>query len=159
MATEEDKTNNGALLTLVAVGLFAMVAITLAVTAIAREEIAAARAAREEPGANAYNALHKSQLDQLTAGTSIDRLKQDVVQTLARDPHSASPPLAASAVVAPSPAPAGSGSAAPAAPGATPAMAPGAAPVIAPGATPSKAPAPAPKAPPAAAPSAAPAHG
>ena len=94
MATEEDKVNTGALITLVGVSTFAMVAVTLAVTAIARDEVSQARAAKEGSGATAYNDLKRSQLASLANGVTIERSMQSVVQQLARDPSSATPPTA-----------------------------------------------------------------
>jgi hypothetical protein len=45
MATEPDKTNNGVLGTIVAVGVFAMIAVSAAVTAMVRSEVSTAKAA------------------------------------------------------------------------------------------------------------------
>lgn len=108
MATEEDKTNNGALATLVVVSVFSMIAVTLGVTAIARDAMGTAREEKEAAGANEYRALKQSQLEQLSQGSSIDQIKQQIVQQLQRDPGSASPAASASASAA-------AGSAAPAA--------------------------------------------
>lgn len=101
MATEEDKTNSGALLTLVAVATFAMIAVTLAVTAIARDEMGQAQEAKEGPGADQYHELRRSQQASLANGVSIEQSMQNVVQGLARDPNSATPPAPASTAAAP----------------------------------------------------------
>jgi hypothetical protein len=123
MATEEDKTNTGALLTLVAVGTLVMVGISLAVTAITREELARATGEKEAVGSHAYQALRGEQVAKLaTSGVPIEQAMQQVVNGLQRDPNSATPPAAAA--VAPTPAPAPSGSAAEATPPAHSAAAP-----------------------------------
>lgn len=97
MATEEDKTNNGALATLVVVSVFSMIAVTLGVVAITRDALGTAREEKEAAGANEYRSLKQSQLEQLSQGTSMDQIKQQIVQQLQRDPSSASPPATASA--------------------------------------------------------------
>jgi hypothetical protein len=93
MATEEDKVNTGALITLVGVSTFAMIAVTLAVTAIARDEMGQAQEAKEGSGATQYHDLRGAQLASLGNGVTIEQSMQNVVQGLARDPGSATPPI------------------------------------------------------------------
>jgi hypothetical protein len=129
MATEEDKVNTGALITLVGVSTFAMIAVTLAVTAIARDEMGQAQEAKEGSGATQYHDMRGAQLASLSNGVTIEQSMQNVVQGLARDPGSATPPIpVTTATAAPSDgsaaaggAPAGGapGTAAPAAGGAS----------------------------------------
>src|SRR5262245_45006002 len=128
MATEEDKPNNGALMTLVAVGTFVMIGTSLAVTAITREELGRATAEKEASGSSAYHALRDGQIAKLaTSGIPIEQSMQEVVAGLQRDPNSATPPGAATAVPAPTASAAAPGEAAapaasgvPAAPSAAP---------------------------------------
>jgi hypothetical protein len=93
MATEEDKVNTGALITLVGVSTFAMIAVTLAVTAIARDEMGQAQEAKEGSGATQYHDMRGAQLASLSNGVTIEQSMQNVVQGLARDPGSATPPI------------------------------------------------------------------
>jgi hypothetical protein len=93
MATEEDKVNTGALITLVGVSTFAMIAVTLAVTAIARDEMGQAQEAKEGSGATQYHDMRSAQLASLSNGVTIEQSMQNVVQGLARDPGSATPPI------------------------------------------------------------------
>jgi hypothetical protein len=152
MATEEDKTNNGAVGTLVAVLAFAMVGICLAVTALTRDEMTQARAERDVPAAQAYNDLRAEQRQKLSTGKPIEQAMHEVVAKLQREPLSATPPATATAAPAAAPAgsaapdasaapagsgaPAASGAAAPAPSAAAPAPAHSAAP--APSAAPGK---------------------
>ncbi|MGC4093655.1 MAG: hypothetical protein QM756_38300 [Polyangiaceae bacterium] len=121
MATEEDKTNTGALATLIVVGTFAMIGICLAVTAVTREELSLARAEREATGSRSYQEMRAEQKQKLEAGLPIEQAMQRVVQGLQRDPNSATPPAPAAAPSAAAPVDsAAAGSAAPA-PSAAPA--------------------------------------
>jgi hypothetical protein len=119
MATQEDKTNTGALLTLLVVSAFAMVGVALAVTAIARDEMDQDAAEKAGSGANAYHQLRQAQLAKLETGTPIEQVMQNVVHEFAADPSKASPPAPASAQAA-IPAPSGSGAPAPTPAAATP---------------------------------------
>jgi len=140
--TEADKLNTGALGTLVAVGVFAMITVTSAVTALVRHDIEEEQAQKDADANAVVIALKNSQRGTLNAPASyidkgkgvvslpIDVAKQLVVSELAKDPNSATPPgsavpaTAASALAAASATPAESaaraGSAAPGA-SATPA--------------------------------------
>lgn len=124
MATESDKVSNGALGTLIAVGLFATLSIMLAVTALVRysaRTLAAERAGLAEQG---YKELRKDQTGKLSATPAwadkgqgkvsmpIERAKAKVLSELAKDPGSATPAAPAQ----------------PAASGETAALPPGAAP-------------------------------
>ncbi len=130
MATEEDKTNSGALATLVAVLALAVVGVSLAVTALTRDELANVRAQKEGPAGQRFLELKRGQLEKLAAGKPIEQAMQEVVEGLKRDPESATPPSSgkaapgASASAAPAPgenAPTGNAAAMPesAAPGAS----------------------------------------
>ena len=159
MATEEDKTNNGAVGTLVAVLAFAMVGICLAVTALTRDEMTQARAERDVPATQGYNDLRAEQRQKLSTGKPIEQAMHEVVAKLQREPLSATPPATATAAPAAAPpgsaapdasaapagsaAPAASGAAAPAPSGAAPAPAHSAAPAPAHSAAPAPSAAPA----------------
>ena len=102
--TEADKINTGALGTLVAVGLFAMLSITAAVTALVRHDIEVEEAAKDADANQVVTALKASQHATLSGPASyvdrgkgvvslpIDLAKGLVVAELARDPNSATPP-------------------------------------------------------------------
>jgi hypothetical protein len=152
MATEEDKTNSGALITLVAVSTFAMIAVTLAVTAIARDEMSQVREEKEGPGGDQYQELRRKQIGSLANGVPIQQSMLNVVQGLARDPGSATPPTPVTTATAAAIGAAAAGGAAAAAGGAPATAVPTPAPAASPdkpGAAPKK-PASAPKAAPAA---------
>ncbi|HYQ46551.1 MAG TPA: hypothetical protein VER11_31495 [Polyangiaceae bacterium] len=103
-ATEEDKINTGALGTLVAVGMFAMLSITAAVTALVRHDIEAEEAVKDADSNQVVVELKAKQHDALTGPAKyvdrnkgvvslpIDVAKGLVVAELQRDPSSATPP-------------------------------------------------------------------
>jgi len=107
--TEADKINTGALGTLVAVGLFAMLSITAAVTALVRHDIEVEEAVKDADANQVVVALKASQHGTLTAPAGyvdrgkgvvslpIDLAQSLVVKELARDPNSATPPAKADA--------------------------------------------------------------
>lgn len=107
--TESDKINTGALGTLVAVGLFAMISITAAVTALVRHDLDIAEGDKALYQSRAVNDLKASQRGMLNAPAGyldkgkgvvslpIDVARGLVVGELARDPSSATPPASASA--------------------------------------------------------------
>ena len=123
--TEADKINTGALGTLVAVGLFAMLSITAAVTALVRHDIEIEESVKDADANQVVVALKASQHDALNGPAKyldrgkglvtlpIDVAKGLVVAELARDPNSATPPAPpkpdASAAVATEPAAGGAG--------------------------------------------------
>jgi hypothetical protein len=106
MATESDNVNSGALGTLVAVGTFAMLGISLVVTALVRAEMADEVQKKEVSADRAYRDLLAEQRAQLKAPAAykdrasgsvslpIDRAMELVVLGLAKDPNSATPPPA-----------------------------------------------------------------
>jgi hypothetical protein len=106
MATESDNVNSGALGTLVAVGTFAMLGISLVVTALVRAEMADEVEKKEVSADRAYRDLLAEQRAQLQAPAAykdrasgsvslpIDRAMELVVTGLAKDPNSATPPPA-----------------------------------------------------------------
>jgi len=114
--TEADKINTGALGTLVTVGLFAMLSITAAVTALVRHDLEVEQSAKDADSNQVVVNLKAAQHGVLEAPASyadrgkgvvslpIDLAKGLVVAELARDPNSATPPSppkpAASAAVA-----------------------------------------------------------
>jgi hypothetical protein len=122
--TETDKVNTGALGTLVAVGLFAMITICAAVTALVRHDIDAEQAEKDVDANDTVVALKASQRGVLNGPASyldrakglvslpIETAKQVVVAELQRDPASATPPQPAAS--AETPAASGSAAAAPA---------------------------------------------
>lgn len=105
--TEADKINTGALGTLVAVGLFAMISITAAVTALVRHDIEAEEAQKDADANQVVTDLKASQRGTLEGPASyVNRVKGTVtlpislakglvVSELSRDPNSATPPQAA----------------------------------------------------------------
>jgi len=105
--TEADKINTGALGTLVAVGLFAMLSITAAVTALVRHDIDVEEASKNEDANHVVVALKASQSAKLAGPAKyvdrakgvvslpIDVAKGLVVSELTRDPNSATPPAPA----------------------------------------------------------------
>src|SRR6478609_4652139 len=102
--TQPDKINTGALGTLVTVGLFAMLTITTAVTALVRHDIEAEEAIKDADANQVVVALKASQHAALTGPAKlldrgkgvvslpIDLAEGLVVSELARDPNSATPP-------------------------------------------------------------------
>jgi hypothetical protein len=122
-ATQVDRVNTGALGTLVAVGLFAMISIATAVTALVRHDVEEEEATKDADQNQVVIALKNEQRGILNgpAGYAdrvkgrvtvpIELAKQLVLNDLARDPSSATPPsttdnavtstVAASAVGAP----------------------------------------------------------
>lgn len=91
MATEVDKVNTGALMTIVGVGTFAMIGISLALVALVRDEVSS-EASDKDGAANAqYEALHRAQTKRLGSGVPIEVAMQDVVKELAVDPEAATP--------------------------------------------------------------------
>src|SRR3954464_11104365 len=99
--TEEDKINTGALGTLVAVGLFAMLSITAAVTALVRHDIEIEEASKDADANQVVVSLKASQQGALNGPAGyvdrgkgvvslpIDLAKGLVVAELSRDPSSA----------------------------------------------------------------------
>jgi hypothetical protein len=102
--TEADKVNTGALGTLVAVGLFAMISITAAVTALVRHDIEVEEAQKDAEANQVVTDLKASQRGTLngpagyvdrgkgTVSLPIDLAKGLVVSELTKDPNSATPP-------------------------------------------------------------------
>lgn len=102
--TEADKINTGALGTLVAVGLFAMISITAAVTALVRHDIDEEEAQKATDANQVVTELKDSQRRTLNGPSGyvdrgkglvslpIDLAKGLVVGELVRDPNSATPP-------------------------------------------------------------------
>ena len=107
--TEADKINTGALGTLIAVGLFAMLSITAAVTALVRHDLQEEEALKDQDANAVVVGLKKSQHATLEAPASyldkakgtvalpIDLAQNLVVKELERDPGSATPPAKAGA--------------------------------------------------------------
>src|SRR6187399_1768424 len=101
--TEADKINTGALGTLVAVGLFAMLTVTTAVTALVRHDIDAEQALKDADANQVVLDLKAKQHAALAAppklidrskgvvSLPIDLAQGLVVSELARDPNSATP--------------------------------------------------------------------
>jgi hypothetical protein len=101
--TEADKINTGALGTLVAVGLFAMLSITAAVTALVRHDVEIEQASKDADANQVVTELKASQHSALNGPAGyvdrgkgvvslpIDLAKGLVVSELARDPNSATP--------------------------------------------------------------------
>jgi hypothetical protein len=140
MATQSDSTNTGVVATIVAVGSFAMIAISVMLTAMVRTE--AADVEKGRPGhadLETVAALDKQQLASLTAephwldkpngkvAIPIDVAMRLVVDDFKKNPAAASPPPPPGLVMPP-PAPEQSGDTSAAA-GAAPAPAAGVAPV------------------------------
>jgi hypothetical protein len=102
--TEADKINTGALGTLVAVGLFAMISITAAVTALVRHDLEVEEALKDGDANQVVTDLKASQRGALngpatyvnrskgTVTLPIDVAKGLVVSELEKDPSSATPP-------------------------------------------------------------------
>ena len=102
--TEADKINTGALGTLVAVGLFAMLSITAAVTALVRHDIEVEESTKDADANEVVTALKKTQRETLNrpagyvnrgkgvVSLPIDLAKGLVVSELEKDPNSATPP-------------------------------------------------------------------
>jgi hypothetical protein len=107
--TEADKINTGALGTLVAVGLFAMLSITAAVTALVRHDIEVEEAIKNTDANQVVGELKAAQQGALNGSARyvdrgkglvslpIDLAKGLVVGELARDPSSATPAAKADA--------------------------------------------------------------
>src|SRR3954462_10769521 len=105
--TEADKINTGALGTLVAVGLFAMISITAAVTALVRHDLDLEEAQKDADANQVVTELKSSQRGTLngppsyvdrgkgTVSLPIDLAKGLVVSELEKDPSSATPPATA----------------------------------------------------------------
>ena len=118
-ATEADKINTGALGTLVTVGLFAMLSITAAVTALVRHDIEVEEAVKDADANQVVVDLKAAQHDSLTGPAKyvdrgkgvvslpIDVAKGLVVAELQRDPSSATPPAPPKAAAETAPAGAG----------------------------------------------------
>jgi hypothetical protein len=110
--TEADKVNTGALGTLITVGLFAMISIATAVTAMVRRDVEEEQADKDVDANAVVIQLKASQRGTLNAPASyvdrgkgivalpIDVATHAVLADLERDPNSATPP--ASAATAPS---------------------------------------------------------
>lgn len=104
MATESDNVNSGALGTLVAVGTFAMLGISMVVTALVRAEMAEEAEKKEVSADRPYRDLVAEQRAKLSAPAAyvdrgrglvslpIDRAMELTVLGLAKDPNSATPP-------------------------------------------------------------------
>jgi hypothetical protein len=102
--TEADKINTGALGTLVAVGLLAMISITAAVTALVRHDLDVEEAQKDANSNQVVTDLKASQRGALngpagyvnrgkgTVSLPIDLAKGLVVSELSKDPNSATPP-------------------------------------------------------------------
>jgi hypothetical protein len=104
MATESDKVNSGALLTIVVVGTFSMVGVCLGVNALVRHEVNGMSAERAQPAERPVRDLTAEQLGKLNAPPAwsdkakglvslpVERAMEVVVADLARDPNTATPP-------------------------------------------------------------------
>ena len=104
MATESDKVNSGALMTLVVVGTFSMIGVCLGVNALVRNEVNAMTAERAVPAERPVRDLQAEQLGKLNAPATwadkgkglvalpVERAMEVVVADLARDPNTATPP-------------------------------------------------------------------
>jgi hypothetical protein len=93
MATEDDKVNTGALATLVAVGVFATLAVALGVDALVRFETRKMEADRAGSAEKQVRELVTAQRAQLAAQPlPIDRAMAAVVLDLRQNPWSATPP-------------------------------------------------------------------
>jgi hypothetical protein len=104
MATESDNVNSGALGTLVAVGTFAMLGISMVVTALVRAEMADELEKKEVSADRPYRDLVAEQTAKLNAPAAftdrgrglvslpIDRAMELTVSGLVKDPNSATPP-------------------------------------------------------------------
>lgn len=109
MATESDKVNSGALMTMVVVGTFSMVGVCLGVNALVRNEVNAMSAERAVPAERPVRDLQAEQLGKLNAPAAwadkskglvalpVERAMEVVVADLARDPNTATPPAPADA--------------------------------------------------------------
>ncbi|HEY8945327.1 MAG TPA: hypothetical protein VIM73_13745 [Polyangiaceae bacterium] len=89
MATEADKVNTGALATLVAVGTFAMIGISLALVALVRDELSVEANEKDVAADAQYRELQRSQLQSLEQGVPIEAAMQRVVRDIAANPHAA----------------------------------------------------------------------
>jgi hypothetical protein len=159
MVTQSDKTSTGVVATIVVVGAFSMVSISVLLTALVRSEEAEVDAVRPMyADLDTIAALDRQQADALHAaphwvdqksgklGIPIERAKQLVIQDLRQDPSAASPPIPPGLVLPPVPPPEGSVSGAPV-PGAAPGTATPGAPAAVPGGLPPAPAAPAPASP------------
>lgn len=109
MATEADKVNNGALATVIVVGAFAMLGISLALVALVREELDGAHAAKEGYASVPRDEVQRAQRERLQSGLPIEAAMKMVVQDVSRDPNSATAPLTGAASAAPPSGPPGVG--------------------------------------------------
>jgi hypothetical protein len=104
MATESDKVNSGALMTMVVVGTFSMIGVCLGVNALVRNEVDTMAAERAAPAERPARDLQAEQLGKLNAPATwadkgkglialpVERAMEVVVADLARDPNTATPP-------------------------------------------------------------------
>lgn len=106
MATQADKQNIGVITTIVVVGTFAMIAVSMAVTAMVRAEV---RELGEEVGSNAdletvkelkgeqraglQQAAHWSDKGKGLVAIPLDRAMQLVTRDIQKNPHSATPAM------------------------------------------------------------------
>lgn len=147
MATQSDQPNTGVVTTIVVIGVFAMIAISVMVTAMVRSENT--RLDERRPGnadLDTVAALDRSQFARLTAAPSwiaepggkvaipIDRAMRLVVAEYQKDPQAASPPPPPGLVMPP---PAPATGATPMAAGATPGVTPPSPAAVSPAAAPS----------------------
>lgn len=91
MATEADKVNSGALATLIFVGAFAMVGISLVLVALVRDQVAEEFSQKDVGAGQQYQSLRSAQLEKLESGGTIQAAMQSVLDDLQRDPASATP--------------------------------------------------------------------
>ncbi|MFO7177738.1 MAG: hypothetical protein DIU78_003460, partial [Pseudomonadota bacterium] len=101
MATEADKVNVGALATLISVIALGVVGVSLAVTALTRDEMATAAAEKDATARVEYEKLSREQRQKLAEGVPIEQAMQAVLTQLKQDPDSASPPPPAPSLCAP----------------------------------------------------------
>ena len=106
MATENDRPNNGVIITLVAVGIFAMIAVSAALAAMARaevrDELAASESYADLKGVRDLEHGQRAKLEEGYAWADrnkglvsipIERAMKLVVDDIARDPNLATPVL------------------------------------------------------------------
>jgi hypothetical protein len=116
MSVESDKTNTGAVATIVVVGVFAMISISALVTAMVRSEQTDLDAVRpEHADLETVAALKREQLASLHKATHwadqaagkvaipIDRAMKLVLDDYRKDPEAASPPIPPGLVLPPTP--------------------------------------------------------
>lgn len=97
MATETDKVNTGALATLVAVGAFAMIGISLSLVALVRDQLDNERVLKDKDADRSYLELKAQQTKKLEEGEPIRAAMAAVVSEYSKDPSSATPAPAVSA--------------------------------------------------------------